>query len=56
MINYQSDIEDIIEQFNKCLLNNNKIRLDEVFIDSTKYKLILIYINFLGKNLLKDFI
>lgn len=36
MINYQSDIEDIIEQFNKCLLNNNKIRLDEVFIDSTK--------------------
>lgn len=36
MIDYQSDIEDIIEQFNKCLLNNNKIRLDEVFIDSTK--------------------
>lgn len=36
MIDYQKDIEDIIEQFNKFLLNKNKIRLDEVFIDGTK--------------------
>ena len=36
MIDYQRDIEDIIEQFNKFLLNKNKIRLDEVFIDCTK--------------------